>query len=65
MEQRYLNEYEVSKVTGLALSTLRNDRSGDRKLFPYTKIGRSVRYKEADILEAMESRKIQTRTPGR
>jgi predicted DNA-binding transcriptional regulator AlpA len=56
--EKYLTEQEVSKLTGLALSSLRNDRAYARKLFPYVKIGRSVRYRESDVIEAMERRKI-------
>ena len=58
MDEKFLTEREVSALTGLALSTLRNDRSLSRKLFPYVKIGRSVRYSLADVVEAMERRKI-------
>jgi hypothetical protein len=39
---RYINEKEVSKITGLALSTLRNWRF-KRTGMPYSKVGRSVR----------------------
>ncbi len=57
-EQKFLTEKEVAELTGLALSTLRNDRSLTRKLFPYVKIGKAVRYSLADVLAAMERRKI-------
>ena len=58
-EPRYLTEVEVSEITRMSLSTLRNDRFR-RQGIPYVKIGRSVRYNLLDVIEFMESRKIQT-----
>jgi predicted DNA-binding transcriptional regulator AlpA len=55
----YLNEKQVNEITGRALSSLRNDRF-NRKGIPYSKIGRSVRYSEADVISFMEQRKIHT-----
>ena len=57
--QQYLNEQQVSDITGRALSTLRNERSKGIGI-PYSKIGRSVRYNIKDVIEFMESRKIMT-----
>jgi predicted DNA-binding transcriptional regulator AlpA len=54
---RYLTEKEVSEITGIALSTLRNHRSL-RKGIPYCKIFRSIRYSASDVLSFMESHKI-------
>ncbi len=54
---RYINEKEVSNITGLALSTLRNDRATLRRI-PYCKVGRSVRYLMEDVINFMESNKI-------
>ena len=61
MEQRpqWLTEGEVARMTGRALSTLRNERHL-RKNLPYAKIGRSVRYKLDDVVAFMEHRKIKT-----
>jgi len=56
---RYLNERQVSKITGRALSTLRNERSKKTGI-SYSKIGRSIRYNINDVIEFMESRKIKT-----
>jgi predicted DNA-binding transcriptional regulator AlpA len=56
---RFLNEKQVSELTGLALSTLRNDRFMGRRL-PYIKIGRSVRYSLDDVVGFMEAHKIKT-----
>jgi len=55
---KYLKEKEVSQIVGLALPTLRNQRSRGKGI-PYSKIGRSVRYLYSDILEYMNSRKIR------
>jgi len=55
---KYLTEKEVSEITRLALSTLRNHRHLRRGI-PYCKIGASVRYNEEDVLAFMEVRKIR------
>lgn len=58
LKKPYLNEMEVAAVTGRAVSTLRNERHL-RRGFPYCRVGRrSIRYKTADVIEAMESRRI-------
>ena len=59
IQRMYVNEKEVSKITGRALQTLRNDRHCGRG-FAYVKLGRSVRYSLQDVLSYMESRKIET-----
>lgn len=56
---QYIDERGVSKITGRALPTLRNDRHKGQGI-PYTKIGRSVRYSLHDVITFMESHKIQT-----
>jgi len=56
---KYLREEETSNLTGMALSTLRNNRHMGRGI-PYCKIGRSVRYSWQDIIDFMDQRKIQT-----
>jgi predicted DNA-binding transcriptional regulator AlpA len=58
-QQRYIDEKEVSRITGRGLQTLRNDRHRGRGL-PYIKMGRSVRYSFEDVINFMESRKITT-----
>jgi hypothetical protein len=55
---KYLSEKEVSGITGIALSTLRNHRSL-RKGIPYLKIYRSIKYSLVDVLDFMESHKIR------
>ena len=56
---RYLTEKEVAKITGFALSSLRNQRSIGVGI-PYCKVGRSVRYSYEDVIDHLESRKIHT-----
>jgi hypothetical protein len=58
IEKKYINEKLVSEITGLALATLRNDRSTKRRI-PYIKVGSAVRYSLEDVVEFMESHKIQ------
>ena len=55
---QYLTEKQVSALTGRARQALANDRCRV-KGFPYYKIGASVRYKLADILAFMESRRVE------
>jgi hypothetical protein len=57
MDPVYLTEKEVSAITKQALSTLRNDRH-HRRGFPYVKLGKSIRYNLADVIERMESNKV-------
>jgi len=58
LKKPYLNEMEAAVITGRAVSTLRNERHL-RQGLPYLKIGkRSIRYKTADIIATMESRRI-------
>lgn len=57
IQERYLNEHEVARLTGRAVPTLRNDRSQCKGL-PYVKAGRSVRYSLRDVLMWMEDRKV-------
>lgn len=55
---RYIKEKEVSKITGIALSTLRNNRSL-KKGIPYHKFSRSVRYELQEVIDYLETTKIQ------
>ena len=59
IKPKYLTEKEVAEMTGFALSTLRNSRFEGHGI-PYSKIGRSVRYNQVDIIEFMASYKIET-----
>jgi len=57
----YLTEVQVSQMTQIALSTLRNQRF-EKKGIPYYKVGlgRSVRYKLSDVTLFMERGRIET-----
>ena len=52
-EKRFINEIEVSVITGLSVQTLRNWRFQGKGI-PYVKAGRSVRYKYQDVITYME-----------
>ncbi|MCU0613541.1 MAG: helix-turn-helix domain-containing protein [Desulfobacterales bacterium] len=56
---KYIDEQEVARITGRALSTLRNERF-QRRGIQYYKIGRSVRYRLGDVIEFMEKHRIET-----
>ena len=58
-QTRYINENQVSEITKMALSALRNNRSKGLGI-PYIKLGRSVRYDLQDVIEFMEAHKIRT-----
>ena len=55
----WINEKEVARMTSRALPTLRNDRHLGRGI-PYSKVGRSVRYKISDVVYFMESNLVET-----
>ena len=58
LKKPFLNEKETSKLTGRAVSTLRNERHLRRGI-PYLKVSqRTIRYKLEDVLSFMESRRI-------
>ncbi len=58
MNITFLKETQVSKMTGMALSTLRNNRHRGVGL-PYYKIGKAVRYSLDDVLKYFEAYKIK------
>lgn len=60
VNNHYITEKEVSKITGRALSSLRNDRF-HKKGIPYIKCFQSVKYNLDDVIAFMESRKIETK----
>jgi hypothetical protein len=58
MEQdRYISPAEVERIIGRRLQTLANERHLGRGI-PYYKVGHSVRYKLADVLNFMERHRI-------
>ena len=59
--ERWLTEVEVSKLIGVTRATLQNWRWRNVGI-PYSKFMRSVRYKESDLYEYMESGRIEPET---
>lgn len=57
--QKLVNENIVSKMTGQALSTLRNARSKGCGI-PYHKLGRSIRYSLQDVENYVARHRIDT-----
>ena len=55
--EQYLNEVEVSDLTGMSLSWLRKSRFMGTNI-PYFKIGSSVRYRADDVANFMESHRV-------
>lgn len=55
---KWLSEREVALMTGISLSTLRKHRHL-MKGIRYSKVGRSVRYEEADVVNFMRSKRIE------
>jgi hypothetical protein len=58
MNVKFINETEVSRITGRAVPTLRNDRYKGQGL-PFYKLGRSIRYRLDEILAFMGERRVQ------
>lgn len=56
--QKFLNEKELAKAAGLSVQTLRNYRS-EKKLFPYVKMGRSVRYPVDEVEKILNSKIVK------
>jgi predicted site-specific integrase-resolvase len=54
---QYLTDRDVSRMTGIAVQTLRNWRH-ERKGFPYSKVGRTVRYDPDDVEDYMKKRRV-------
>ena len=55
---QYLTEKQVSESTGLSQKTLSQHRWKSTGL-PYSKFGRSIRYKLDDVLAFMEAGRIE------
>jgi hypothetical protein len=63
---RLLNEAEAAEAIGVTPSTLAIWRSSKRYSLPYIKCGRLVRYREEDIADFLESRRVvSTSSPAR
>lgn len=57
---RHMDEYEVATLIGFAVASLRNWRSMARGP-NYVKMGRSVRYRLKDVLDWMDSHRVEPR----
>ena len=55
-----IDERELSRITGLSLSTLRNHRHLGLGV-PYLKLGKAVRYSLEDLMEYLELHRIRPR----
>lgn len=55
--ERWISEKEVAEITGLSISTLQKHRFYRRGM-PYAKIGKSCRYRLADVQAFMDSHRI-------
>ncbi|WP_028313223.1 helix-turn-helix transcriptional regulator [Desulfatibacillum aliphaticivorans] len=60
-EKVFLNEKEVSTLTGFALSTLRNWRSLGHGPAYHKVSARAIRYEKGTVLAFMENHKIEPR----
>ncbi|MHA2231087.1 MAG: helix-turn-helix transcriptional regulator [Candidatus Hodarchaeales archaeon] len=56
---KFVNERVVADLTGRSVQTLRNDRYLRRGI-PFIKMGRSVRYELADVMEYVRQNKVKT-----
>ena len=57
LDIRFLTEKEVAVMTGISVHTLRNRRHRGVG-FPYSKVGKSVRYGLADVEDFMASCRV-------
>lgn len=57
---QYVNEKEVSRVTGLAVQTLRNYRHLGKGP-AYCKVGRAIRYRMEDVVNFMDEQRVEPR----
>jgi excisionase family DNA binding protein len=54
---KLLSTPEAAKLLGVSAALLSNDRTTGRHSIPYFKVGKSVRYREEDVLNWLESRR--------
>jgi len=57
----WITERRHAEIRGCSVSLLRNDRWRKRGV-PYYKDGSAVKYRLDEVLAAMESRRVETRT---
>ena len=56
--KQYVNEAEVSEITGISKSHLQNLR-WQGKGFPYYKISKKVLYKLSEVIDYMEEHRVE------
>lgn len=56
--QKFLTEKQLAEAAGLSVQTLRNYRA-EKKLFPYVKMGRSVRYPLDEVEKVLRAKVIE------
>ena len=56
--RKYLNDREVEELTGIARSTLAKARCLGTLNLPFLRIGRSIRYSAQDVINFMNSHKV-------
>ena len=59
MQIQYMNDREVAKLLGCSLSKLRNDRHKGQGI-PYRKINRKCLYRLDEVVDYVESRRVET-----
>ena len=60
---KFLTTRQVNEMTGIAQQTLANARHRGRGI-PYSKIGASIRYALTDVLNFLESHRIDPEARG-
>lgn len=55
---KFLNPKQTSKLLGLSVKTLANNRSTGLVNLPYIKIGSRIFYKRSDLIKYLEERKF-------
>jgi hypothetical protein len=58
----WVDTKKAAKILGIAPGTLYNDRLLQNRRFPYSKVGKLVRYRVGDLIKLMEEHKIVDRS---
>lgn len=58
LSDRLVNDHEAATILGVAVQTLRIWRSTGRYALPFSKIGRTVRYRVSDLEAFIQSRSV-------
>jgi excisionase family DNA binding protein len=63
VKPRLLNTAEAARYLGVSAGTLVAWRFHSRYRLPYVRIGRNIRYQEADLIAWLEQRKVNKGEP--